>query len=322
AKVAGYVAMQHPGIKGVIANGAGLPDGTLAGNFNFSFTAIAGEGDLNMADLATFSSELDKTLTRHHFILFDGKHEWAPLAAMDMAFAGLQLDALRPKLMPGDEAFINRYIAASKKRVEAFYKANRLVKAADECKLATSFLDGLTGEAGWFKAKTASLAGNANYRQQRQAQETLLVTEQNTKQGYAQHLQQVDMHYWNSTIHDLQTRARAKTAESAMCQRLLAWLSLVFYSYSNRLINSQANDDARYFVELYKVADPTNSEAWYFSAILSARNRQAKAAESDLMKAARYGFRDKGRLLQQPEFQQQSPGINFAGIEKRMQRPY
>ncbi|HSC40168.1 MAG TPA: hypothetical protein VLD19_19925, partial [Chitinophagaceae bacterium] len=62
AKVAGYVAIQHPGIKGVIANGAGLPDGTPAGNFNFSFTAIAGEGDLNMADLVTFSSELDKTL--------------------------------------------------------------------------------------------------------------------------------------------------------------------------------------------------------------------------------------------------------------------
>jgi len=280
--------------------------------------SFAGEGDLNMADLAGFSNDLDKTLTRHHFILFDGKHEWAPLATMDMAFAGLQLDAMRPKLTPGDDAFITRYIAASKKRVDAFYKASQLIKAADECKRSTSLLNGLTGEAGWFKTKAASLAGNPTYQEQRQAQENLLVTEQNTKTGYMQHFQQADMHYWTTTINDLQTRVHARTAESAMCQRLLAYLSLAFYSYSNHLINANANNEARYFVELYKIADPSNSEAWYFSAILSARNKQAQAAENDLIKAAGYGFRDKNRLLQQPEFQQLSPAIHFSAIENSM----
>ncbi|HYK47883.1 MAG TPA: hypothetical protein VEV83_22050, partial [Parafilimonas sp.] len=53
AKVAGYVALNHAEIKGVIANGAGLPDGTPAGNFNFSFTAVTGEGDMNMTELVS-----------------------------------------------------------------------------------------------------------------------------------------------------------------------------------------------------------------------------------------------------------------------------
>jgi predicted peptidase len=37
AKAAGYLAMNHQEIKAVIAGGAGLPDGTAASNFNFSF---------------------------------------------------------------------------------------------------------------------------------------------------------------------------------------------------------------------------------------------------------------------------------------------
>jgi hypothetical protein len=80
-------------------------------------------------------------------------------------------------------------------------------------------------------------------------------------------------------------------------------LSLAFYSFSNQLINANQNNDARYTVELYKLADPTNSEAWYFSAILHARNNDAAATEKDLLKAVENSFSDKGRLQQQPEFQ-------------------
>src|ERR1700760_321544 len=74
AKVASYVAIQHPGIRAVIAGGAGLPDGVSAGDFPFSFTALAGEGDMNLTELAGLTAELDRTRTRHRLITFDGKH--------------------------------------------------------------------------------------------------------------------------------------------------------------------------------------------------------------------------------------------------------
>ena len=318
AKVAGWLAMQHPVIKGVIANGAGLPDGTPARNFNFSFTAIAGEGDLNFTDLVAISNELDKTQTRHRLVLFDGKHEWAPAGCMNTAFAGLQFDAMQQGLISRDIAFINGYVEKSKKSVENYGIANQPVKAVGECALSISFLEGLTDQAGWFKAKAASLVQTAQYKEQQQARENILVTEQNTKTGYMQHFQQADMPYWTKTINDLRAGTRAKTAQSAMCQRLLAWLSLAFYSYSNHLLNSNANNEARYFVALYKMADPSNSEAWYFSAILHAREQQAPAAENDLMKAVDYGFRDMKRLHQQPEFQQLSGQLHFSRIENGM----
>jgi hypothetical protein len=101
-----------------------------------------------------------------------------------------------------------------------------------------------------------------------------------------------------------------------MYQRLQAYLSLAFYSISNQMINKDQDKTAAYFVSLYKLADPTNSEAWYFSAILDARNRDAAKAKEDLQKAVALGFNDKKRLELQPEFS--DGAVNLNEIEKKM----
>src|SRR5665647_1558733 len=318
AKVAGYVALNHNEVKGVIANGAGLPDATAAGNFHFSFTAIAGEGDMNMTDLVAITNDLDKTLTRHRIIFFDGIHEWAPESTMNIAFAGLQLDAMHEKLMPNDNLFINHFIANSKKRIADYLNTKNYIKAEEECKLSISMLDGLTVEVNWFKEKDVSIKNNPDYQKQWQAEHNLLVTEQNIKAVYMEKFQQADMNYWATTIKEVQTKAKAKTATGAMYKRLQAYLSLAFYSISNQLITTNRNSNAQYFVGLYKMADATNSEAWYFSAILNARNNNGKATEADLLKALENGFTDKNRLIQQPEFKNLGTQINLSEIESKM----
>ena len=104
-----------------------------------------------------------------------------------------------------------------------------------------------------------------------------------------------------------------------MYQRLMAYLSLAFYSISNRFIVAGRDEEARYFVSLYKLADGANTEAWYLSALLNARNDNAQAAQDDLMKAVSFGFTDRTRMNQQPEFQKLASQINFPAIERKMQ---
>jgi pimeloyl-ACP methyl ester carboxylesterase len=320
AKVASYIAIQHPGIAGVIAGGAGLPDGTAAGDFAFSFTAIAGQGDMNLTDLIGISEALDKTHTRHRLILFDGKHEWAPVNTMGLAFAGLQFDAMRMGLIPIDNFAVNTYFAGSKKRLRAYTMTSQLIKAAQECNLSVSDLDGLSIHVKYFRQQAAALEANANYQAQRQGQADLLTSEQNIKTDYMQHFQQADDQYWTNTIHDLDTKSMGHSAEQQMYQRLLAYLSLAFYSISNQLMTANDNTQARRFVDLYKLADPANSEAWYFSAVLDAREGKAPETEADLVKAAAVGFRDRARLMQQPEFQHLSPQLDVDKILKNMRR--
>jgi hypothetical protein len=316
AKVASYIAIQHSGIAGVIAGGAGLPDAVQAGDFPFSFTAIAGQGDMNMTELVALTGDFDKTRTRHRILFFDGKHEWATVNSMGLAFAGLQFDAMKAAILPKNNFFISTYIAGSRKRLKAYELTSQLIKAVQECTLSIAFLDGVSVQAAWFKKQAEALAANPQYQTQREAQQSLLATEQSTKSEYMQHFQQGDDQYWTSTIHDLQAKASGHAAPDQMYQRLLAYLSLAFYSISNQLITGNDNVNARRFVELYKLADPTNSEAWYFSAVLNAREGHPREVESDLLKARGYGFRDWGRMLQQAEFQQLTPKLDVERIEK------
>lgn len=301
AKVAGYVALNHQEIKGVLAMGAGLPDGTPAGNYAFSFTAMAGEGDMNMTELVTINKAFDNTTTRHRIMLYPAKHEWAPAAIMHQALAALQFDAMFQKLIPVDKKLIDSYITNSKNRVETFRKEGHAIKAVEQCSLTVGVLKEIT-DVSWFLKKGIDIAAGQEYKQQLLTQQRLLQTEQQTKALYMRQFEQGDLNYWTKTIADLNIHAKATTAEGAMYQRLLAYLSLAFYSISNQQIRSNRNDVAQHFVELYKLADPTNSEAWYFSAILHARSNQKEAAEADLIKAKSFGFDDMNRLQQQPEF--------------------
>ena len=319
AKVATYIALNHSNIRGVIAGGAGLADMTAKGeNLHFSFSGIVGEGDMNMTDLVAINNDLDKTTIRHRLIFFDGKHEWAPESIMNIAFVGLQLDAMANKITPADEHFISKFIDVSKARIDAFISKQNYLRAEEECKVAISFLDGISDNASWFKEKDSQIQMNSAYKKQRQITDDLLTTENQIKEGFMQKFQQPDMNYWTKEIKDVQMKAKTNTTNGAMYQRLQAYLSLAFYSFSNQLINQNQNDGAKYFVQLYKMADPTNSEAWYFSAILDARENNAIAAEADLNKSVANGFNDKERLEKQAEFKTLASKINLAGIEQKM----
>lgn len=318
AKVATFIALNNANIKGVIANGAGLPDILNAGNFNFSLTAIAGNGDMNMTDLVSINNSLNKTNTTHRIIFFDGIHEWAPESTMDKAFTGIEADAMRQKLIPKNDSFINNIINQNKKEINDYTKANKFLKADGICNFSISILSGLTDEVNWFKEKKNFFANNSVYQKQWLAEQKILAEEENIKTTYQQKFGSADINYWKKTIKDVQAKATKKNPEAPMYQRLQAYLSLAFYSVSSQLIAGNKNTEARRFVTLYQMADSSNSEAWYFAAILDARDHNTKATKDDLEKAVSLGFNDKKRFESQPEFESGDISINLSEIESKM----
>jgi hypothetical protein len=318
AKVAGFVALQDLEVKSVIAGGAGLPEGTPAGDIRFNFTGIAGEGDMNLTDMVALNEELDRGRSRHRLLIFEGKHEWSPPKIMDIAFAGLEFDDMRQGSISRDTALTERYVTESQNRVNVHLKTGELIKAWQECQVSISLLEGLTEKVDWFKKKALSLASNPVYKQQRKQQTEQLANESAVKAEYMRQFQQGGMDYWTHTIHDLQARAAMKNAGTGMNQRLLAYLSLAFYSISNQLLGGNRDPEARHFVDLYKLADPDNSEAWYLSAILYARQNQGGLAEKELLQAVKCGFTDKDRLMRQPEFKQSGGKIDLTRVGNAM----
>jgi len=318
AKAATYIAMQQPEIDAVIAGGAILPDMLQERALHFTFTAISGEGDLNRSELVAADNSLNNTAAKHCIIFFDGIHEWPPQKIMDMAFAGLQFDAMAKKIIPVDSLFINRYIGESQQRIAVYEKANNQLRAAAECAVSIHMLAGLTNTAGWFTQKDKEIKSSAAYQGQLAVAAGIQQREQQIKAVYQQQFQQGDKNYWEQTINEVMAKAKARGAEAAMYQRLKAFLSLAFYSISNQCINNHQDIAAQHFVNLYKLVDYTNSEAWYFSAIVNARNNNAAQTKADLLKAISNGFSDKARLMQQTEFKQSDLEIDLDEITGKM----
>ncbi len=85
ARVAGMMAMLHPGIRGVIACGAGLPGLNPMPEIKFEFFGIAGLGDFNLNEMLQLNQALDQSAVRHFLITFEGLHEWPPVAYINDA---------------------------------------------------------------------------------------------------------------------------------------------------------------------------------------------------------------------------------------------
>ena len=314
AKAATYFALQHKEISAVIACGAVLPEMTSTGNLSFSFTAISGEGDMNRSDMVAMNNALDNSPARHCIIFFNGIHEWPPGDIMDLAFAGLYFDAMYKKIMPMDVGFINEYAVASQQRIHIFSKANNQLRAEAECRLSINLFSGISDHTILFENVDSVIKSKPAYQQQLAVSNKLQQREQEIKAIYQQHFSQGDMNYWLPTVKDVMARAKATGAEAAMYQRLKAYLSLAFYSISNQVINRRQYPAAENYVGLYKLVDSGNSEAWYFSAILNAANKNTAQAKADLLKAVGNGFNDKARLQQQEEFK----GIELTEIISKM----
>ena len=273
-----------------------------------------------MTDLIALNNAFDKTETRHRIILFDGKHAWPPADIMRTALAGVQLDAMREKLVAVHDSLIRLVSNNQKQKITQARLENKQVAAFEMCNLTINLLSGLPLPVNWFITEKKAIESSSAYQQQEQQAQQLFIIERDKKQVFQQQFERGDAAYWSATITGLQQKAKLPTAEGAMYQRLLAYLSLAFYSISNQLLNSMQIKEAQYFVTLYKMADATNPEAWYFSALINARNSNTKATENDLVKAAGYGFTDTARLVGQPEFQVLSPPISFPFIESKMKK--
>jgi hypothetical protein len=225
---------------------------------------------------------------------------------------------MRDKLIPADTLFIHRFATQMKQIIDKKMKQDQLIRAQQNCKLAAAMLQGFPDAQNWFVQKENTIAQSNLFQQQKNQRQQLLAREEKLKFDYQQQFSDTDHAYWEKTIKEVKAKARLKNVEAQMYQRLQAYLSLAFYSISNQMINRNENKIAEFFVALYKMADPTNSEAWYFSAILDARKNDASQTKKDLEKAIALGFNDTKRLMQQPEFAKENLDIHLNEIEKQI----
>lgn len=84
--------------------------------------------------------------------------------------------------------------------------------------------------------------------------------------------------------------------------RLLNFLSLYAYMYSNSAFGMNDLRGADRFLEIYRRVDPDNPEAFYQTASLRSKQGEMEETIKNLQKAGDLGFDDAARFHADPQF--------------------
>lgn len=141
--------------------------------------------------------------------------------------------------------------------------------------------------------------------QSKMLQEKYYVQESAMQKKYLDAFTTQNILWWQHQIAKLQQggKVNRNMDEVHRCRRLLAYIGLAIYSYSNGAINNHQDADAQKFLEIYKMADEKNSEQRFLEAVLKARQGNNPTAINLLVEAVQLGFMDLPRIENHPDLQ-------------------
>lgn len=299
ARVAAAASGMRPDVKGLICNSASPgtnPEGKI-------YVGLAGLGDMNYLEMKTFQGNIAGSPSPHELLVFDGKHEWAPVSIMEDALLMISMTPVNG--------------VANEKSNDMFRALGTLVKSQSDsikktsCMLAENLLQsGMRAQQAALKGTQRILvdpqysiaAGNmpcakADEAAWKKAEEEESVLQQEL--GNAMMSQ--DTTWWkiNSPKY---FESKKEGADKFMHQRLRGYASLMCYSYANQAFKANNLHAAEKLVAIYAIVDPTNSEWAYMRANLYMQLQLSDYAISSLEKAVALGFNDKNRLQNDPVF--------------------
>ncbi|MCX6290717.1 MAG: hypothetical protein NT126_03020 [Bacteroidetes bacterium] len=293
SKVALVAASNHPELLSVIYCGAAIPFGNI--QQLPPALGFAGEKDMNYLEVMASSSELEQKKIIHHVIEWKGKHEWPDSSAFEEAFYWCSFSAMRSKSFPVNRELISAFLRKENKTLSALHRSRDQYNLN---KKISVFLRGIA-DVSSYEQKTSAIQKSELFKSEMQKQQNNLQLESRLKQNYGECFGSKDLNWWKTEIARMRT---IKNDQEMMYQRLLGYLSLASYSYSNNAIKQNNFSSAEQFLAIYKLADPENSEQPFLTACMFARQgNDAKAVEA-LGEAVRLGLKDKAKIESEESF--------------------
>ena len=162
-----------------------------------------------------------------------------------------------------------------------------------------SFLKDLT-DVSLYEMKISLMAKSETFQKEIQKQQDILQTEMNLKQNYIQCFESKDVNWWSGEIKRM--RSIQSGDQEKMYKRLLGYLSLASYSYSNNAVKQNDFSSAKKYLLIYKLSDPENSEQPFLEACMYARQGDQQMAIASLQEAIKLGLKDRMKIEGEESF--------------------
>jgi dienelactone hydrolase len=321
ARIANGVTITNGGIAGVICCGAAAP-ATQSNNprGGYTFLGIAGNKDFNYIEMRKYDMvDLAGRPVKHAFIEFDGKHEWPPVDIMNEAFLWTELNAMRLNTAPKNDSFVKENFQPYLTKIKELQKKNDSYATFNQVKTTITFFDGLIDLTECYKIYTP-LKANTEIDKKLKEEETSWKKENSLKQYYINSFQTQNLEWWRNDIASLnkKTKAGEDQKEVLMYKRTLDYLSLAAYMQASGALQQNNFPAAKIFCGIYLLVDPTNPEAHYLTANLSAIEQDPKGAIRSLDEAVKNGFTDIARLQSDSTFKGINTSEEFKAISKKI----
>lgn len=294
AKVALVSAANHPELVSVIYCGAAIPFDNI--QQLSPALGFAGERDMNYTEVMSSGLTLGEKKIDHVVVEWKGKHEWPDSLTFEDAFFWSSFNAMRKKTRSVDHKLIDDYLQKKNKLLND--NQNTLARY-NVLNQVIAFLNGLT-DVSVYRQMIAAIVKTDLFGKELNRQQEILHTEMNMKQNYAQCFQSKDVGWWKDEIARM--RSIKSGDQEKMYQRLLGYLSLASYSYSNNAIKQNNFSSAQQFLTVYKLADPENSEQPFLTACMYARQGDQEKAIASLKEAIGMGLKDKVKIETEESF--------------------
>jgi dienelactone hydrolase len=165
ARVATGLALASGALAGVVACGAGFPNGPLPSKVPFLFFGTAGTEDFNYHELKIVDRHLTRLGAPHRIVFFPGGHDWAPAPLATEALEWFELQAMKDGLRPRDDAFLAEILHKRLESARRSEAAGDLTGALAEYSSLAADFQGSPSSSAEFAAKAAELAGSKQVKQ-------------------------------------------------------------------------------------------------------------------------------------------------------------
>lgn len=320
ARIANGLALNNGTITGVICCGAATPAAVSANpRSNYFFMGIAGNEDFNYTEIKKYDKvDLAGHHIKHGMLIFDGKHEWPPIPTMDEAFWWMELNEMRKNTVPKKDTTINKNIQLSTTQLQTYLNKKQMLAAYECCRKTINFYEGL-GDLTLFFNTYQNLQSNKEIDLALQKEEASWAQEETLKKKYMEAVQSNDANWWKKDIAALNSKIKNSPKDEALVyKRVLSFLSLMMYLQTTQFMQQKNIAAADYFSKLYLLVDPTNSEAHYLAAELSAIQGNQADAIKFLNSAAKNGYEDKSRLEKDDSFRNMKASAAFQKVVGEM----
>lgn len=303
SRVASSIAILNGGIAGVVGFSAGFPNINQPITQKFDYLGVVGSSDFNFIEMSQLDKQLETMGFKHYLMVFNGKHEWPPKEIIGNIFYWMEFCAYRNQLSQKNTTVIDEFLSNCKNDIKTFQSKNDAFGEYQIYIKITRFLSDIIDIQN-YRDKITALEKSANIQNELRLIELETEKEQKLQMYYQDAFSKNDINWWKKEVPKINhlISQNPDNRDAFLYQRVLNFLSICGYSYSNNALQTNQLDDANRFITIYLLVDPNNPDPHYFQAELRAKENDTTKVFESLENAIKVGFNDINKIQSDNNF--------------------